>query len=473
MRRKLLDQNENLTVALISKLISRSWHDLPQDTKDGYINAAAKLKQQHLEDHPNYVYSRRSRTELAQAGYRSRPSKKRKKTLEDTDQLNASGIDANNNTATNDTLGDNPNQSSDPASSSSLQNGTTSTLIATSTAKDSTKQQQRRFPDPRGRKKKKHKNPLGPKHPMSGFLFFASYARPEAVRQHPKSNVGMISKVIAEQWKKMTDEDKKPWVDKAQADKARYAKEMEDFNLAQEQKEMSERQQQQHKNEWMDHTMDGRNDSNNGYTNDASSMGQMKKSSIPSLASSTTAGSFKDEHHPSETLSLANGKEALVPNSIHDHMDYSHLHQHHTDMDQHTRQHQRSSNMHYNKHSYKPVSRLHSALASSRPASPTELDSHTIATVAQMVNPRNHSTTPIPSASTSTNGNCIVAPASTAAIPTSVRERLHLSSNSLHQHQSSTPSLTSIMHHHDNSSVGNLQQLHVPATPPSPAIDPI
>ncbi|CAO3594197.1 unnamed protein product [Absidia cylindrospora] len=464
MRRKLLDQNENLTVALISKLISRSWHDLPQDTKDGYINAAAKLKQQHLEDHPNYVYSRRSRTELAQAGYRSRPSKKRKKTMDDTDQLNAPGTDANGNTATNkDTLGDDTNQTSDPASSSSLQNGTTGTLTATSTSKDGTKQQQRRFPDPRGRKKKKHKNPLGPKHPMSGFLFFASYARPEAVRQHPKSNVGMISKVIAEQWKKMTDQDKKPWVDKAQADKARYAKEMEDFNLAQERKEISERQQQQHKNEWMNHTTDGRNDSNHGY--DALPMGQMKKS----LASSTTAGSFKDEQHASETLTLANGKEALVPNGIHDHMDYHHLHQHHIDMDQHTRHHQRSNNnssMHYNKHSYKPVSRLHSALASSRPASPTELDSQTIATVAQMVNPRNHST--------ASNGTCMVAAtSSTAAIPTSVRERLHLSSTSLDQHPSGTPSLTSIMHHHDNSSVGNLQQLHVPATPPSPAIDTI
>ncbi|KAI8097356.1 uncharacterized protein BX664DRAFT_78564 [Halteromyces radiatus] len=30
MRRKLLDQNEHLTVALISKLISESWRNLPQ-----------------------------------------------------------------------------------------------------------------------------------------------------------------------------------------------------------------------------------------------------------------------------------------------------------------------------------------------------------------------------------------------------------------------------------------------------------
>ncbi|KAI8097357.1 high mobility group protein, related, partial [Halteromyces radiatus] len=77
------------------------------------------------------------------------------------------------------------------------------------------------------RKKKKHKNPFGPKHPMSGFLFFASFARPDAVRQYPKSNVGMISKVIAEQWRKMTDDEKYPWQEKAKADKARYAREME------------------------------------------------------------------------------------------------------------------------------------------------------------------------------------------------------------------------------------------------------
>lgn len=81
--------------------------------------------------------------------------------------------------------------------------------------------------DPRGRKKKRTRHPTAPKHPMSGFLFYASYMRPSVTEQHPGSTVGPISKIIAEHWRNLTPEERAPWEEKAAEDKKRYAREME------------------------------------------------------------------------------------------------------------------------------------------------------------------------------------------------------------------------------------------------------
>ncbi|KAI9302712.1 high mobility group box domain-containing protein, partial [Cunninghamella echinulata] len=64
MRRQILNQNDKLTVAEISKILSETWTKLPTERKEYYINKAANLKKQHLEEHPDYVYSRRSKEEL-------------------------------------------------------------------------------------------------------------------------------------------------------------------------------------------------------------------------------------------------------------------------------------------------------------------------------------------------------------------------------------------------------------------------
>ncbi|ORX84413.1 HMG-box [Basidiobolus meristosporus CBS 931.73] len=83
--------------------------------------------------------------------------------------------------------------------------------------------------DPRGRKKKKQKNPTAPKHPMSGFLFYLAAVRPQVAEQYPGSTVGPISKIIASQWNSMSPEKRLPWEQKASEDKARYAREMEEY----------------------------------------------------------------------------------------------------------------------------------------------------------------------------------------------------------------------------------------------------
>ncbi|ORX97429.1 HMG-box [Basidiobolus meristosporus CBS 931.73] len=165
MRHRLLETNPNMSVAEISKEIGDRWKGLSEDERNKYFTEAQSLKKDFLATNPDFVYTRRSKAEI-EAG--------RKRGLEDDE--------------------------------------------------DSTPTR-----DPRGRKKKKQKNPTAPKHPMSGFLFYLSAVRPQVAEQYPGSTVGPISKIIAHQWNSMSPEDRAPWEQKATEDKARYAREMEEY----------------------------------------------------------------------------------------------------------------------------------------------------------------------------------------------------------------------------------------------------
>lgn len=175
-RHKLLESMPHLTVAEISKEIGERWKTLSSDKRDYYMREASLLKKKHLVNHPNFIYTRRSKAELAEAGRQSRAHRK----AQENDQ---SGLGLN---------GDPPR-------------------------------------DPRGRKKKRHKNPTAPKHPMSGFLFYLSAVRPKIAQQYPGSTVGPISKLIAQQWRDMDPADREPWNQKADDDKKRYASEMREY----------------------------------------------------------------------------------------------------------------------------------------------------------------------------------------------------------------------------------------------------
>ncbi|KAF7726848.1 hypothetical protein EC973_008355 [Apophysomyces ossiformis] len=184
MRHKLLDKNPSLNVAEISKTISKQWRNLTEEERAPYQEEAAGLKQKHLDDHPNFVYSRRSKAELQAAGHRSRVSKKRKN-CEDGSQ-----------------------------------------------SPDSIKEQEEKIRDPRGRKKKRLKNPTAPKHPMSGFLFFSNSIRSGIASQNPHLSMGAVSKIIADRWKAMVDEARAPWLNKANEDKARYKRELQVYSAS-------------------------------------------------------------------------------------------------------------------------------------------------------------------------------------------------------------------------------------------------
>jgi hypothetical protein len=81
--------------------------------------------------------------------------------------------------------------------------------------------------DPRGRKKKRHKHPYAPKHPMSAYLYYLAEVYPQVSQNFPGSTVGPISKSISRTWHAMPVQERLPWVQKAESDKARYAREMQ------------------------------------------------------------------------------------------------------------------------------------------------------------------------------------------------------------------------------------------------------
>ncbi|KAI9318504.1 high mobility group box domain-containing protein [Dichotomocladium elegans] len=178
MRRKLLEISPKMTVAEISKEIGERWKELSKDQRQSYIDQAALIKQDHLQTHPNFIYTRRSKAEIAEARNLSKSRRCMKSTT------------------------------------------THCRRRRQQDAKDITR-------DPRGRKKKRHKHPTAPKHPMSGFLFYLSAVRPQIAQRFPGSTVGPISKIIARQWRNMSNQERIPWLEKAEQDKARYAQEMQ------------------------------------------------------------------------------------------------------------------------------------------------------------------------------------------------------------------------------------------------------
>ncbi|KAI9140871.1 high mobility group box domain-containing protein [Paraphysoderma sedebokerense] len=81
-------------------------------------------------------------------------------------------------------------------------------------------------PMKRGKKVKKAKDPNAPKRPLSGYFHFCAEARDGVKSENPGLNVGEIAKILGAKWKELDENEKKPYNDKAKADKARYDKEM-------------------------------------------------------------------------------------------------------------------------------------------------------------------------------------------------------------------------------------------------------
>ncbi|KAL6332498.1 hypothetical protein AAG906_008531 [Vitis piasezkii] len=83
----------------------------------------------------------------------------------------------------------------------------------------------------KSRRLRKVKDPNMPKRPPTAFFLFMDDFRKEYKESNPDSkNVSVVAKEGGEKWKSMTDEEKKPYVDKAAELKAEYDKAMETYN---------------------------------------------------------------------------------------------------------------------------------------------------------------------------------------------------------------------------------------------------
>ena len=85
----------------------------------------------------------------------------------------------------------------------------------------------------RGGKKRSapKKEKSGLKRPKSAFFFYGDDRRSVLREQNQEAKMGEIAKMLGAEWKGLSEEQKKPYVDKAEADKARYYKDKSAVNV--------------------------------------------------------------------------------------------------------------------------------------------------------------------------------------------------------------------------------------------------
>ena len=63
----------------------------------------------------------------------------------------------------------------------------------------------------------------------SAYFLFSVATRPTVKEENPDASFGDIARLISSRFKGLNDKDKKVWEDKAEADKERYQREMEEY----------------------------------------------------------------------------------------------------------------------------------------------------------------------------------------------------------------------------------------------------
>mmetsp|Transcript_29066 Transcript_29066/g.43921 ORF Transcript_29066/g.43921 Transcript_29066/m.43921 type:complete len:800 (+) Transcript_29066:102-2501(+) len=75
-------------------------------------------------------------------------------------------------------------------------------------------------------KKKPKKDPNAPKKAMTSFMFYSNAIRSEVKEKNPDLAFGDIAKLIGKKFRELSEEEKKPWDEKADEDKKRYRDEV-------------------------------------------------------------------------------------------------------------------------------------------------------------------------------------------------------------------------------------------------------
>ena len=86
-------------------------------------------------------------------------------------------------------------------------------------------------------KSTKEKDPDAPKRPQSSYFLFMNDRRPALQKEKPELKFGELTKQLTEDWKSLTDKDKKKYEDMAAKDKARYEAECEEKGIGKKKKD--------------------------------------------------------------------------------------------------------------------------------------------------------------------------------------------------------------------------------------------
>lgn len=85
---------------------------------------------------------------------------------------------------------------------------------------------------PQGKGKKEKKDPLAPKKGLSPFMIFNKENREKVKTTNPTATFGEIGKLIGTAWRALNEKQKAVYVQKAEADKARYVNESAAYTVA-------------------------------------------------------------------------------------------------------------------------------------------------------------------------------------------------------------------------------------------------
>lgn len=83
-------------------------------------------------------------------------------------------------------------------------------------------------------KKKKKKDPLAPKRPLTAYMHYNKDAREELRKKHPEMKVTELAGLVGAQWRALTAAQKVPYEKKAAADKEHYSKLFEKYRAEKE-----------------------------------------------------------------------------------------------------------------------------------------------------------------------------------------------------------------------------------------------
>jgi hypothetical protein len=92
-----------------------------------------------------------------------------------------------------------------------------------------TKEVKTKAPKAKAASKKKEKDPAAPKKNKSSYLFFVTEKRAQVVSDFPELKGKDIVSKLAELWRELSDDEKKPFVDLAAKDKIRYEEDKKNY----------------------------------------------------------------------------------------------------------------------------------------------------------------------------------------------------------------------------------------------------
>nr|KJB39686.1 hypothetical protein B456_007G025500 [Gossypium raimondii] len=95
------------------------------------------------------------------------------------------------------------------------------------------------------KKTKKERDPSKPKQPMSAFFLFSNERRAALLADTGNKNVLEAAKIAGEEWKNMTEEQKKPYEEIAKKNKEKYMEEMEVYKQKKEEEALNVKKQEE------------------------------------------------------------------------------------------------------------------------------------------------------------------------------------------------------------------------------------